>query len=259
VPEESVILKDGADMPGAPEDFLSIVIPAYNEAENIRFVVQEALDILRGLTSRFEIIVVDDASTDETGAILAELSGEIPQLKVIRNPQNIGCHPSSLVGYAAAQGDYCYFIPADRQIPAAEITKFLACAKAGHDVVYSWRQHREDPPHRLWISGFYNLLVRWLFGIRVHDVDSSELLTGRAVAQILPRLRSNSAFITVEILLEAQRQGLRIGEVIIDHRPRLAGKARGLSFPEVSRVPANFFRVLFWFWRQKVKGYPMQG
>jgi glycosyltransferase involved in cell wall biosynthesis len=240
-------------------DFLSIIIPAYNEEANVEAVVQESLETLQRLTDRFEIIVVDDASADGTWAKLQILESEIPQLRIIKNEKNIGCHPASLVGYKAAQGDYCYFIPADRQIPANEITKFLDCAKSGADVIYSWRQNRLDPPHRLWISGFYNILLRLLFGIRVHDVDSSELLTRKAIQQVLPNIRSDSAFITVEILLETQRQNLMIGEVVIEHRPRVAGKARGLSFAEVSRVPTNFFRTLFWFWGQKLKGQTSHG
>lgn len=240
-------------------DFLSIIIPAYNEEENVHAVVHEALETLQHLSDRFEIIVVDDCSTDQTWSKLQELILTIPQLRIIRNTKNKGCHPSSLIGYQAAEGDYQYFIPADRQIPAKEIEKFLEKAKSGYDVVYSWRQHRADPPHRLWVSGFYNFLLRLLFGIRVHDVDSSELLTKRAVEQIVPNLNSSSAFITVEILLEAQRQGLDIGEVIIEHRPRVAGQARGLSFAELSRVPQNFFNTLFWFWGQKIKGQVKHG
>ena len=240
-------------------DFLSIVIPAYNEEENIHNIVQESLDVLQRLTPQFEIIVVDDASTDQTWSLLQKLAKNIPQLRIIQNVKNMGCHPASLVGYQAAQGDYCYFIPADGQIPPGEITKFLDKAKAGSDVIYSWRQHRADPPYRLWISGFYNFLLKLLFNIKMHDVDSSELLSKKAIASILPKLLSDSAFITVEILLEAQRQGLSMDEVIIDHRPRTAGQARGISFAELSRVPSNFLRILFWFWSQKIKGQTVHG
>lgn len=232
-------------------DYLSIVIPSYNEEDNLDAVVQESLDVLQGLTDRFEIIVVDDCSTDHSWQKLQSLSEKIPQLRPIRNEKNMGCHPSSLVGYQAAQGDYRYFIPADRQIPAAEITKFVAKAKAGCDIVYSWRQKRADPPHRLWISGFYNLLLRLFFGIRVHDVDSSELLTKRAVESVLPNIRSDSAFITVEMLMEANRQGLGIGEVVIEHRPRVAGVARGINLHDLSKVPVQFVKMLLWFWQKK--------
>jgi glycosyltransferase involved in cell wall biosynthesis len=238
----------------AQGEFLSIVIPSYNEEENLEAVVQESLNVLQSLTQRFEIIVVDDCSTDNSWQKLQHLSEKIPQLRPIRNEKNMGCHPSSLVGYQAAQGDYRYFIPADRQIPAAEITKFVAQAKSGCDIVYSWRQRRADPPHRLWISGCYNLLLRIFFGIRVHDVDSSELLTKRAVETILPKIRCDSAFITVEMLMEASRQGLGIGEVIIEHRPRVAGVARGINLHDLSKVPVQFLRMLLWFWKQRFQG-----
>jgi glycosyltransferase involved in cell wall biosynthesis len=235
------------------EDFLSIIIPAYNEIDNLEAVIQESINTLQTLTSRFEVIVVDDCSTDASWDFLQTRASKTPALHVIRNPKNIGCHPSSLVGFQAAQGDYRFFIPADRQIPAVEITKFLAQAKTGCDLVYSWRQHRADPPHRLWISGFYNLMLRFFFGIRVHDVDSAELLTRKAVDEIVPKLRSDSVFLTVEMLLETQRQGLSIGEVIIDHRPRVAGIARGLNVKDLSKAPIHFCKILWWFWQEKRK------
>jgi glycosyltransferase involved in cell wall biosynthesis len=240
-------------------DFLSIVIPAYNEEDNIEAVVRESLEVLQNLSDRFEIVVVDDASTDATWYKLQELAKQIAQLRIIRNEKNLGCHPASLVGYQAAQGDYRYFIPADRQIPAAEITKFLEKAKAGFDVVYSWRQKRADPFHRIWISNVYNLILNLFFGIKVHDVDSSEMLTRTAVERILPNIHADNVLITTEILLEARRQGLSIAEVVIEHRPRTAGKALSGLNAEILRLPGNFFRILFWFWGQKLKGRMTHG
>jgi glycosyltransferase involved in cell wall biosynthesis len=233
--------------------FLSVIIPAYNEESNLEAVIQECLDVLPGITNDFELIVVDDCSTDGSWLLLQRLAAEIPTLRPLRNATNIGCHPSSRVGYLAARGQYCYFIPADRQIPVAEVTQFLAKAKAGYDVIYSWRKERADEPHRLLISGLYNVLLRLFFQLRLHDVDSAELLTRRAVETILPHIRGESVFMTVEILLEAQRRDLPIGEVIISHRPRVAGVARGLNLKDLSRVPGEFLRVLFWFWRQKMQ------
>lgn len=232
---------------------LSIVIPAYNEAENLPQVLADSVSVLSALTDRFDIVVVDDCSTDGSWELLQKLQQNIPQLRIIQNKANLGCHPSSLVGYQAAQGDYRFFIPADGQIPPAELSKFLEKALAGCDVVYSWRQKRADPPHRLLISGLYNLLLRLFFNIRLHDVDSSELLSRRAVEEILPVLHSDSAFITVELLLEAQRRGFKIGEAIIEHRPRMAGIAKGINWHDLSKVPPSFIKMLLWCWRQKQK------
>lgn len=240
-------------------DSLSIVIPAFNEEENLEAVIRESHTVLSGLTDTFDIVVVDDCSRDGSWALLQRLKGEIPQLTVVRNERNRGCHPSTLVGFPLAKGEYRFFIPSDRQIPPSEITKFLDLAKTGCDVVYSWRQRRADPPHRLWVSGMYNLLLRLFFGIRLHDVDSSSLLTRRAVEAILPQVRSDSAFITVEILLEAQRQGLEIGEAVIEHRPRVAGVARGINLKDLSHVPVHFVRMLAWFWKQKFQHNRLQG
>lgn len=223
---------------------LSIIIPAYNEEANIGPVVKESYEALKNLTSDFDIVVVDDCSSDNTQNVLKELQTSIPQLKVIRNEKNIGCHPCTLIGFQAAQGEYQYFIPADLQIPAHEITRFLAKAQQGHDIVYSWRKKRADPTHRLWVSQFYNFLVRHLFGIPVHDVDSSSMLSKKAVKTIIPFVNPQTTFIAVEILLQARRAGLSIGEVEISHRPRIAGEAKGLDLYHLSKIPFGIMKYM---------------
>lgn len=241
-------------MSDVPEPLaLSIVIPAFNEEDNIEVVIRESVEVLSNLTPTWDIVVVDDVSTDATPEILDRLAQEIPQLTVIRNEENIGCHPSTLVGWPLCQGEYRYFIPSDRQIPPGEIMKFVNKAREGCDVVYSWRVKRADPLHRRILGRTYNLILRTLFGITVHDADSSSLLTRRAVESILPRLQLSSALLTTEILLEARRQGLKIGEVVIEHRPRIAGVARGFTWTEFCRMPLNFLNMLWWFWQQKLK------
>ena len=232
-------------------DALSIIIPAYNEEGNIEPCVRESLDVLRGMTDTFDIVAIDDCSSDQTSDILDRLAEEIPELQVVHNNPNNGCHPSSLVGFKAAKGNYIYFIPGDRQIPAGEFPKFLAKAKEGHEVVYSWRVNRADPLHRLWISGLYNILMRLFFGVHVHDVDSSSMLTKKAIEEVLPNIRSDSAFISVEILITASKKKLPIGEVQIEHRPRTSGVPKGVNLKDLCYVPLDFLSMLLWFWQQK--------
>lgn len=232
---------------------LSIVIPSFNEVGNIESVIRDSIDVLCGLTDHYDIVVVDDQSQDGSYDLLIRLAQEIPELQVVRNPQNIGCHPSTLIGWPLAKGEYRFFIPGDRQILPSELPKFLAKTQEGCDVVYSWRTQRADPLHRLLISGSYNVLIRLLFGIRVHDVDSSVLLSRRAVEQVLPQVRSDSAFISVEILLESSRQGLKIGETVIEHHPRVYGKGIPMTLQGLGNVPMNLLKTLFWFWGQKLK------
>lgn len=237
-------------------DFCSIVIPAYDEEGNVESIVRESVGVLTQmqadeLASDWEIIVIDDASSDETGAIADRLSEEIPQVKVIHNKKNIGCHPSSLVGFRVAKGEYQYFIPGDCQIPPGEFPKFITKAKEGNDVVYSWRVDRADPPHRVLIGKTYNLIMRTFFGINVHDVDSSSMLTKKAVDVLIDQIDSDSAFITVEILLTAHREGLSVGEVEIEHRPRTSGVAKGVNLKDLSLVPLHFLKMVFFFWRRR--------
>ncbi|MEB3286711.1 MAG: glycosyltransferase family 2 protein [Vampirovibrionales bacterium] len=235
------------------DDRLSIIMPAYNEADNLESIVRESFAELDALSDHVDVVVVDDASNDSSAEVLLKLQKEFPKLCVYRNPQNIGCHPSTLVAWPLAEGEYRLFLASDGQIPPSEMRNFVEKAKEGFDVVYSWRVNRQDPTHRLWLSKCYNILTRVFFGIPVNDVDSSSLLTERAVETILPNIRSDSAFISVEILLEAKRQGLKIGEVQISHRPRTTGVAKGINLKDACFVPLNFMRMFFWFCQQKLK------
>ncbi|MBY0450208.1 MAG: glycosyltransferase family 2 protein [Cyanobacteria bacterium] len=231
---------------------LSIVIPCLNEEGAIAGVVRESMTVLSSMTDVYDVVVIDDASTDNTQRELSALLSEYPEhLKVITNPKTIGCHPSSLIGFRAAKGDYRLFIPGDHQIPAAEFPKFLAEALKGADVVYSWRVHRADPFHRRLISGLYNLVVRTCLGIRLHDVDSASMLSAKAVETLLPHVTAENAFITVDMLIQSKKLAITVGEAVIDHHPRRTGEAKGLNLKDLSKVPGSFLKMLWWVWTRR--------
>lgn len=234
---------------------LSIVIPAYNEAENLPAIIKESFAALDKLSGLVDVVVIDDASNDESPEVLLALQRRYANLRVYRNLKNQGCHPSTLVGWPLADGDYRLFIPADGQIPPVELEKFLLKAIQGYDVIYSWRTERQDPWFRLLLNRCYNAIIHFFLKLPVHDVNSAALLSQDAVEMILPHISSDSAFITVEILLEAQRQGLKIAEVPIEHRPRVNGVARGINLKDLCFVPLNFTRMLFWCFWQQVKSW----
>ena len=93
--------------------------------------------------------------------------------------------------------------------------------------------------------------MRTFFGIEVHDVDSSSMLTKNAVDKLIDKIDSDSAFITVEILLTAHKEGLNVGEVEIEHRPRTHGVAKGVNLKDLSLVPIHFLKMVFFFWKRQ--------
>jgi glycosyltransferase involved in cell wall biosynthesis len=223
---------------------VSVIVPAFNEEKNILQFIEEAAAVLPTVARTFEVIIIDDCSSDGTNKIITSALSTYPWLKLVRNDVNIGCHPSTLVGFAVAQFDCIVFLPSDRQIPVSEVDTFLSARHNVDEVVYSWRRHRRDPLLRRVVSRCYNSVVRVLTGTRLHDIDSASMLTKGAVAKIIPTIEARSAYITVEILLAARERGISVREVEIQHRPRVAGIARGLNFRDTFSSAISLIKLV---------------
>lgn len=222
---------------------VSIVIPAYDDAENIGVVIEAALDLLPRLTDDYEIVIVDDVSTDDTRAVIERYAAHHPRVHAFRNDRNIGCHATELRGFGLARGDLLFFIPSDRQIMPDQLPVCLA-AMAGADYVCTKRVIRADPPYRRVISACYNAGVRAIFRLPIHDVNSSVLVRRSVIEKIGGKVNATSTFIAVELVIRAQYAGFRIAEAPIEHHPRVAGKARGLRPKDMIRIPINL--VAMW-------------
>ena len=221
---------------------VSCIIPAFNEEGSVESVVRETAAVLDGLPGCHEIIVVDDASTDRTPAILADLASDVPLLRALRNRKNLGCHPSETVGFDAAQGDVLFFLPADGQISPQELPRLLL-QWPQHDLILTHRARRADPLGRQLVGATYNLVLRLVLGIPARDIDSSILISRRLWQRIAGTLVRDSAFIHVEVVLHARQLGAKITEATIAHYPRLTGQAHGLNTRDATRVPIQLARM----------------
>ncbi len=223
---------------------VSCIIPAFNEEGSVKTVVRETAAVLDGLPGCHEIIVVDDASTDRTPAILADLASEVPLLRALRNRQNLGCHPSETIGFDAAQGDVLFFLPADGQISPKELPRLLL-QWPQHDLILTHRARRADPLGRQLVGATYNLVLRLVLGVPARDIDSSILISRRLWQCIAGTIGRDSAFIHVEVALHARQLGAKITELTIAHYPRLTGRAHGLNTRDATRVPIQLVK-LWW-------------
>jgi glycosyltransferase involved in cell wall biosynthesis len=225
---------------------LSVVMPAFNEELNIDFMLAESVATLSALTDDWEIVVVDDASSDGTAERTRRFADTLPpeRLRLLRNARNRGCHPSELRGLLAARGEYRLFICSDRQILPREIHRFLPPLQAGADLVYSWRWPRVDPPHRRLIGRLYNVVERVVLGVDLHDSHSAMMVRRRAIEAVGSTISSDSALIPIELAVRARARGLRIEEVKIEHHPRIHGRATGINPKDVLKVPIDLLR--FW-------------
>ncbi len=202
---------------------LSVFLPAHNEEGNIARVVTDFLRELPNLADVYEIIVVNDGSRDQTGAIADRLAAENPRVKVVHHEVNRG--------YGGA------FDPADVQRLAARTPEY--------DVVVGHRTHRADALIRRINGKAWTILVRLMFGLRISDMDCGFKLFRRALLENM-ELHARGAMITTELMARLAGRKARICEVDVKHLPRLAGEQSGANFKVIARA----FKELFALYRE---------
>lgn len=203
---------------------LSFLIPAYNDEATIEIVVKQAVAVGRRVAKKFEIVVVNDGSRDMTGPGLVSLVKKVKELRVITHRTNQGYGRTIKELYYAGIGDWLFTIPGDYQIGAKELEKMISQI-GNNDMILGWRVRRRDPSNRLLSSWIYNTLLRLLFGITIHDINSVRLMRRSILASL--HLSSSSAFVDAELVIRAKRLNHTIAEVPIAHRARSDGKPGG--------------------------------
>lgn len=191
----------------------------------------------------FEIIVVDDGSTDRTPAIVMQAASAHPQIRLESHPRNLGYGHALRTGLRASRGDAVFFTDGDRQFRIADLERMTAVF-ADADVVAGYRIKRNDPWHRLVVAKVYHRVLRTTFGLRLHDVDCAFKLIRRQVLDaVVAELESRSAFISPELLIRARRAGFRVVEVGVPHHPRPAGRPKGATPKVIARTVAEIMRM----------------
>jgi glycosyltransferase involved in cell wall biosynthesis len=209
--------------PSAPVPGLSVVLPAYNEEPNIEAVVRQAFDCLPELAERFEVIVVDDGSTDGTAGVVESLLPEHhPRLRLLRHERNQGYGAALRTGFSRVRYENAFYTDADRQFDIAELEYLLPLLEE-YDAVVGFRVYRYDSATRLVASTIYNWIVRILFRVRVRDVDCSFKLFRREVIDKIT-IECTDFFVDTELVAKARKWNFRIVEKGVRHYARVAGE-----------------------------------
>ena len=201
---------------------ISVVVPLLNEEGSLGELYRQITDVLEPRGEPFEVVFVDDGSTDGSMSVLSRLHDELPNVVVIHLRRNFGKAAALQAGFLEARGDVVVTIDADLQDDPEEIPKLLAKLDEGFDLVSGWKTRRNDPFLRRLFSRWFNRATAAVSGVRLHDVNCGLKAYRAEVLQGMRLYGELHRFIPV---LAAYR-GFRIAEIPVNHRPRQHGRSR---------------------------------
>lgn len=219
---------------------ISIVIPAHNEEENLVKLRGDLVSSLEPLEKSFEVVFIDDGSTDSTYSLIARFAREDPRFKGIRMRRNVGKANALAAGFEAASGEIVFTLDADNQDDPAEIPKFLKKLDEGYDLVSGWKRTRHDPKQRVLASRVFNGAIRAISGVGLHDFNCGFKAYRAEVVKSLTLYGEWHRFIPVL----SYHQGFRVTEIEVQHHPRVHGKSR-YGWERYFRGFADLLTILF--------------
>ena len=220
---------------------LTIFFPCFNEELNVERVAMEALAVAQRITGEYEIIIVNDGSSDRTGEIADRLARQYPDIRVVHHERNSGYGAALQSGFKNARKELVFYTDGDGQFNIEEITRLLPLIE-NYDIVSGYRTNRRDPLLRKVNAFLWGTLVNFLFKFKISDVDSAFKLYRREIFDHIT-LESQGALIDTEILAKARAKGFTITEVGVSHYPRRAGEQTGAKLKVILKAFKELFKL----------------
>ena len=222
---------------------LSIFFPCYNDKGTIGTLVLEAVRVAKTLTSDFEVIVIEDGSTDGSREFLLDLKlkNEIPEFKLVLHEQNKGYGAVLQSGFKTARKELVFYTDGDGQYDVRELPRLWEKMTPDMDVVNGYKIKRHDPFHRIIIGLLYQYVMKFAFGLAIKDVDCIFRLIRRKVFDVV-ELKSTTGTVTIELVKRIQQAGFRFTEVGVSHHFRTYGTSQFFNF---RRVFKTLWKLIF--------------
>jgi glycosyltransferase involved in cell wall biosynthesis len=221
---------------------VSVFFPAYNDAGSIATLVKNALKVLNTLTDDYEVIVINDGSTDDTPKILDDLAANESKLKIIHHEHNRGYGAALRSGFKASSKDLIFYTDGDGQYDVKELKSLHALMTKEIDVVNGFKIKRSDKSHRKILGGIYNRLSRFLFRLPIRDVDCDFRLIRQSAIQKI-ELESDSGVICVELITKLKRANCLFIETPVNHYPRAFGSSQFFTLSRVARTGFDLIKL----------------
>jgi len=222
---------------------VSIFFPAYNDSEIIASLIEKAYRMGPVISQWFEVIVINDGSTDDTAQTLLKAKEQYPELKIITHEKNEGYGSALRSGFAAAIGDFVFYTDGDGQYDVSEIEKLTTLLTDEIDVVNGYKISRSDPIYRKIIGTWYNSLLHLLYKIPISDIDCDCRLIRKSQLDRI-HLTSSSGLICLELIIKLQEKGARFTEVGVSHYDRKFGESQFFNVHHLLKtIKEHFFSI----------------
>jgi len=219
---------------------ISAFFPAYNDGKTIGGLVEKTLALLPALTDDYEVIVINDGSSDDTAEVLERVRAANPdRVRIVTHEANRGYGGALRSGFAAAAKDLVFYTDGDGQYDPAELAELANKMGPNVGFVNGFKKTRNDPWHRIAIGWLYNRFARFIFGIQIRDIDCDFRLIRRSLLEELS-LRSTSGTICVELVKKLEMCPYLVEEIGVNHYPRLHGSSQ---FFRLQSLAVTFFQL----------------
>lgn len=221
---------------------ISAFFPCYNDERTIETLVRRAAEALSGLTDDFEVLVVNDGSTDGSAAVLERAAAELPWLRVITHADNLGYGGALRSGFAHATKELVFYTDGDGQYDVGELPLLVMLLTPDTDFVNGMKMTRQDPGYRVFAGNLHRFATRWSFWLPVTDVDCDFRLIRRSILDQV-HLTQNSGSICVELVKLSQRAGARFREVSVHHYARQFGESQFFRPGRIAKTYVDLARL----------------
>jgi glycosyltransferase involved in cell wall biosynthesis len=233
-----------SDSPDRQPAGLSVFFPAYNDSGTIASMVIRAVKAASELTPDYEVVIVDDGSTDATLDIANELARTYPRVRVVHHPTNRGYGGALQSGFRSATKELIFYTDGDGQYDPAELSLLWAQMTPDTDLVNGYKISRSDPLHRIVIGRVYHHIVSLLFGLTVRDVDCDFRLLRRSIFERID-LEKTSGVICLEMMTKITDAGFRIVETPVHHYHRAFGRSQFFNVRRIGKTGVDVLRLWY--------------
>ncbi|HYW74959.1 MAG TPA: glycosyltransferase family 2 protein [Pyrinomonadaceae bacterium] len=235
------------DAPSKSLGSISIFFPAFNDEQTIGVLVRNALAIAPAFADDYEVLVINDGSSDGTAALLDELRRQDPHVKPIHHKVNRGYGGALQSGFEHATKEFVFYTDGDGQYDVRELARLVPLMTDGVDVVNGYKAKRADSLYRVIIGKIYNRTARLLFRLPIRDVDCDFRLIRRSALQGLGEI-SNSGAACLEMIRKLKATQAVFAEVEVSHYPRTHGHSQFFTFQSLARTFYDFCGLLVQAW-----------